>query len=134
MAIEENFAGRSLNEPGDHFHGGGLAGPVRAQVSRDLTGARLETYVIHGRDAAESFGDIAQFKRHDCRPPKTARKRRLPERDRSRNRPARATALAENSCPTFPRYAAARVRASTSTRRRTIPGTSPTECRCEPGG
>src|ERR1035441_2091278 len=109
MAIEENFAGRGLNEPGDHFHGGGLAGPIRPQISRDLTGARLETYVIHGRNAAESFGDVAQFKRHHCRPPKTARKRRLPERDRSRNRRERATALVESNRPTFPKYAAAHV-------------------------
>jgi hypothetical protein len=58
-AIEENLAVRGLDQPGNHLHGGGFAGAVRPQVSGDLAGARLKAYVIHGRDATESFGDVA---------------------------------------------------------------------------
>ena len=58
--------------------------------------------------------------------------RRLQERDRSRNRPKRAIPVSRRSWPAFPKLAAGHVRASRSTRRRTIRGRSAMRCRCAP--
>jgi hypothetical protein len=61
FAIEQDVARGGLQKPGDHFHGGGLAGAVGPQVSGDFTGARPKAHVIHGGDTAESFADVAKF-------------------------------------------------------------------------
>ena len=41
-AVEQDFAGGHLHQPGDHLHGGGFAGAVRPQVAGDLPGAGAE--------------------------------------------------------------------------------------------
>ena len=38
FAIEENLARAHLDEPGDHLHGGGLAGAVRSQIAGHFAG------------------------------------------------------------------------------------------------
>src|ERR1039457_6992377 len=55
-----------LDEPGDHFHGGGFSGAVGAQVTGDFARGGREADVIYGEDARETLGDVAQFERHNC--------------------------------------------------------------------
>src|SRR5579864_7574117 len=59
--IEEDLARGHLYERGNHFHGGGFAGAVRAQVAGDLAGAGRKADVIDCNDAGESFRNVAKF-------------------------------------------------------------------------
>ncbi len=61
LAVEQDLARGRLDEPGDHLHGGGLAGAVRTQVTGDLAGARREANVVDGGDAEEMLGNVAKF-------------------------------------------------------------------------
>ena len=64
LAAEKDFARADLDQPGDHFHGGGFAGAVGAQVAGDFARWGGEADVIYGEDAGETLGDVAQFERH----------------------------------------------------------------------
>ena len=61
LAVEQDFAGGHFDESGDHFHGGGFAGAVRAEVAGDFAGPRGEGHVVDGGDAQKSLGDTAEF-------------------------------------------------------------------------
>ena len=61
FAVEQDLARGGLQQPGDHLHRGGFAGAVRPQVPGDLAGARRKADIVHGRDAAESLGNVAKF-------------------------------------------------------------------------
>ena len=64
IAVEQNFAGGHLHQPGDHFHGGRFAGAVRPQVAGHLARRGRRTTSIDGEDAEESLRDVAKFERH----------------------------------------------------------------------
>ena len=48
-------------QPGEHLHGRGLAGPVRPQEAEDLAPADAEAHVIDRGKVAETPGEVACF-------------------------------------------------------------------------
>src|SRR5579864_5744612 len=67
LAIEQDLARSHLDESRYHFHGGGLAGAVRPQVTGHLAGARLKADVVDGNGAGESFRNVAKLEhRRPC--------------------------------------------------------------------
>src|ERR1017187_6353838 len=79
LAVKKDLARAGLDEPGDHFHGGGFSGAVGAQVTGDFARGGGEADVIYGEDARETLGDVAQFERHNCRLLAAFKKRLLRE-------------------------------------------------------
>ena len=62
FVIDEDFAVGGLIQPVKNIHQGGLAGPVFAQQTMDLSGFNNHVYVIIGEQGAEAFGDPLEFK------------------------------------------------------------------------
>src|SRR2546430_16126711 len=49
-------AGSRRDEPGEHAHGGGLAGAVGSEEAEHLTRANLKAHVFHRRERVIVFG------------------------------------------------------------------------------
>ena len=49
---------RWRDEPGEHAHGGGLAGGVGSEEAEHLTRAHLEAHILHGGQRAIVFGQV----------------------------------------------------------------------------
>jgi hypothetical protein len=58
--VELDGARVRLDELGDHAHGSGFSGAVRAQESNNLPTIYLEGDLIDGGDAAEALGDAVE--------------------------------------------------------------------------
>ena len=56
-AVEPDGPGVGLEVLGDHPHGGGLAGPVRAQEADHLAPVHAEGDLVYGGDPVEPLGD-----------------------------------------------------------------------------
>ena len=46
------------DEPGDHAHGGGLAGPVGTEKSQHFAGLDFKRHIVHGALAAKRLGQV----------------------------------------------------------------------------
>ena len=62
LAGEGDGAEGGFDEAGDHLHGGGLAGAVRAEIAGDLAGLRGEGDVLDDGEAGVSFVDALNLK------------------------------------------------------------------------
>ena len=61
LAVEENPTLGGVQEAGHHFHGGGLAGAVGAEIAGDLAWAHGEGDMVDDGLAAKSLGQIADL-------------------------------------------------------------------------
>jgi len=57
LTVDPDVAGGGGVQAEDHPHGGGLAGPVRAQEAGHLAGFDLERQVVNGNGCAVSLGE-----------------------------------------------------------------------------
>src|SRR6202035_2912568 len=58
---ENDVARGRAFDPHDRLHRGRLAGAVRADQAENLAGAQLELEILDGGEAAEAFGQAADF-------------------------------------------------------------------------
>jgi hypothetical protein len=61
-AVQPDDPGVGLEELGDHPHGGGFPGAIRAQESHHLAAVHGESDTVHGGDAVEALGDAIERK------------------------------------------------------------------------
>src|ERR1035441_9958724 len=60
--LKKNVAEGHLDQAGDHFHCGGLAGTVGPKVAGNFARAGAETDVVNGSNTREMLGNVAQLK------------------------------------------------------------------------
>src|SRR5690606_34575427 len=54
-------AGGRRQEPGEHLHGGGFAGPVGAEKAQHFPLLDLEAQAVHGRVLRKTLGQVSYF-------------------------------------------------------------------------
>src|ERR1051326_3896227 len=59
--VKLDFSRRRLDQPGQHFDRGALAGPVGPQISENLAGFDAKTDMVYDRDPAIELGQSACF-------------------------------------------------------------------------
>src|ERR1700730_2322816 len=98
FALEYNIASCRAFNTHDCLHRGRFAGSVWADLSEYLAGAQIETEVFHRGEAAEAFGQVADFEDRYCavgrvRHERASRDRAAPRKPPGKNRTtSRATA------------------------------------------
>src|ERR1700720_4230963 len=133
FALKYDVAGGRAFDAHDRLHRGRFAGSIWADQSEYLAGAQIEAEVFHGGEAAEAFGQVADFEdrsravgcvHHERASRDRAAPRKPPGKNRTTSRATAETMKVANS-PVGPRN-------SPPTIRKIAPSAAPSTVRRPP--